>query len=192
MDILTSFFKNLLANNFSPVWRFDLSNLYPPTSPNLNYLDDPFTISKITDAIFSLRYTASSGPDGFGPGFFTKFWNLTKMDIFALFEQFFSLTADIKGINRAYMVLLPKSRNAHFAESFRPISLQNGPIKAISKVLTKRLQQTIHSLVDNNQTGFLLGRSISGNFCLCRRPTELLPPIQSTYHHGKIGLQKSL
>jgi hypothetical protein len=36
-------------------------------------------------------------------------------------------------------------------------------MKAITKVLTTRLQSTIHSLVDADQTGFLSGRHISEN-----------------------------
>jgi hypothetical protein len=77
----------------------------------------------------------------------SKNWTLTKPSLLNLFDQFFSLSAKIEGINRAYMVLLPKSISFRQAESFRPISLQNCPMKAISKVLTNRLQ----NLVDNNQ-----------------------------------------
>jgi hypothetical protein len=36
-------------------------------------------------------------------------------------------------------------------------------MKAITKVLTSRLQQNIHALVDADQTGFLSGRRISEN-----------------------------
>ena len=47
---------------------------------------------------------------------------------------------------------------------FRPISLQNCSIKAIAKVLTNRLKPLIPLLVNQDQTGFLSGRSVSENF----------------------------
>jgi hypothetical protein len=62
------------------------------------------------------------------------------------------------------MVLIPKKENARTPDAFRPISLQNCPIKAIAKTLTNRLQKIIPLLVNPNQTGFIGGRCISENF----------------------------
>src|SRR6185436_15853708 len=47
---------------------------------------------------------------------------------------------------------------------FRLISLQNCPVKILSKIFTTRLQDQIQCLVDTDQTGFICGRSISENF----------------------------
>jgi hypothetical protein len=47
---------------------------------------------------------------------------------------------------------------------YRPVSLQNCSMKAVCKALTTRLQSQIGSLIDENQSGFLSGRSISENF----------------------------
>jgi hypothetical protein len=48
--------------------------------------------------------------------------------------------------------------------SYRPVSLQNCSIKSVCKALTSRLQAQIGGLVDENQSGFLSGCSISENF----------------------------
>jgi hypothetical protein len=106
---------------------------------------------------------ASPGPDGFGPAFFSSFWELVSTDVMAVFSSFFDGTIDLTRINRAFLVLLPKTEFANHPSQFRPISLQNCVMKAITKVLTTRLQRAIHSLVDADQTGFLSGRRISEN-----------------------------
>jgi len=72
--------------------------------------------------------------------------------------------ADLNRINRAHIVLLPKCEGATAPKDFRPVSLQNCPVKIITKILTTRLQKQIQKLIDIDQTGFIRGRSISENF----------------------------
>jgi hypothetical protein len=164
MNILTIFFSKLIATNFNPSWRFQLQPLYPINQTSLSHLDDPFFEKEIVNAIFSMNMSASSGLDGFGLGFFKKNWSLTKPYLSFLFHQFYNLSANIESINRAYMILLPKTHEARCPWSFRPISLQNCPIKTIAKVLTNRLQKNIHNIIDPNPTGFITCRSIAENY----------------------------
>jgi hypothetical protein len=72
-----------------------------------------------------------------------------------MFSSFYDGSIDLSRINRAFLVLLPKTDYDIHPSHFRPISLQNCIMKAITKVLTTRLQMAIHSLVDADQTGFL-------------------------------------
>jgi hypothetical protein len=67
---------------------------------------------EITEAFSSLNFNASSGPDGFGPGFFKILWNLTKTHVTAIFNQFFSQQTNLESLKRAYMILLPKKSEA--------------------------------------------------------------------------------
>lgn len=106
---------------------------------------------------------SSLGSDGFGPSFFQTFWDTVSPDVFAVFDSFCDGSIDLTRINRAFLVLLPKTDGANAPSLFRPISLQNCIMKAITRVLTTRLQAAIHSLVDADQTGFLSGRRISKN-----------------------------
>jgi hypothetical protein len=79
-------------------------------------------------------------------------------------DQFYNLNLDISSTNRAHLLLIPKSDGARSPDQFRPISLQNFPIKAIAKLLANRLQKLIPSLIHGEQNGFVQGRSISENF----------------------------
>jgi hypothetical protein len=73
MQILTSFYQQLFGQKFEPVWNFSLSNLYPTHTRGLSNLVTPFLESEIVEAFFNINFNASSGLDGFGPGFYKKF-----------------------------------------------------------------------------------------------------------------------
>lgn len=121
---------------------------------------------------------ASPGPDGFGPAFYKAFWPHLKPLIVHLFAQFHSGHLDLDGLNRAHLVLLPKGESVTKASSFRPISLQNCPMKLFSKVMANRVKTAIPVLIDSDQTGFVSGRNISENFIYA---ADLL----SCYHRRK-------
>jgi hypothetical protein len=160
---LKDFYSDLLGSVTTTVWRFDIASLYP-NAPNLPAsLSAPFTPEEIKSAFFTMNKLSSPGPDGFGPAFYTTFWETIKADVFQVFESFFDETIDLARINRAFLVLLPKVDAATHPSQFRPISLQNCIMKGITKVLTSRLQKSIQNLVDADQTGFLSGRRISEN-----------------------------
>lgn len=163
-SILLDFYAALLGTPFQPSWTFDLTNLYPSPIPQLRHLVDPFTDDEIATAFFAMNQNASPGPDGFGPGFYRKFWHIIKGKIKDFFLEFHSLGSDISCLNRALIILLPKSNDARSPSDFRPISLQNCPIKGLAKLLTLRLKPLIPLLVHADQTGFLSGRNISENF----------------------------
>lgn len=71
-----------------------------------------------------------------------------------IFHSFFQ---PLKGfcLNRALIVLPPKGPSDTTASAFRPISLQNCPMKALAKFLTNRLKPVIPLLVHPDQVGFL-------------------------------------
>uniref|UniRef100_A0A8R7TQM1 Reverse transcriptase domain-containing protein n=1 Tax=Triticum urartu TaxID=4572 RepID=A0A8R7TQM1_TRIUA len=56
---------------------------------------------------------------------------------------------------------------------FRPVSLQNGDVKILYRGLTTRLQRQIGALIDEDQSGFLAGRSISENFAYAAELVQL-------------------
>ena len=107
---------------------------------------------------------ASPSPDGFGPSFYKNFWTLLRDDVLHLFHGLHSGQLDLDGLNCALLILLPKKEGARTADAFRPISLQNCPMKMFTKVLVNRLKPAIPIIVDADQTGFVHGRNIAENF----------------------------
>lgn len=96
---------------------------------------------------------------------------ITGQAVLEIFDSSYSHQAQLERINRSLIVLFPKKEVARTPEAFRPISLQNCPVKCVSKVLTNRLQPFIPLLVDGDQTSFIRGRNIAENFAYA---TDLL------------------
>jgi len=162
-SILHKFYLNLLGRSCATVWRFSLGALYPVMDLSSVALSEPFTLSEITHAFFAMDTRASPGPDGFGPSY-RKFWPSLCHDVQQLFGDFFARSLDLDGMNQALLVLIPKKEGVWTADGFRPISLQNCPMKLFSKVKVNRLKPFIPLIVDADQTGFVHGRSIAENF----------------------------
>lgn len=114
--------------------------------------------------------SSAPGPDGVGPGFYKAAWSDVRADVMAFLQAVHARTADLQRINRAHIVLIPKCPGAA-PSAFRLVSLQNCPLKILTKILTARMQGQVQKLVDVDQTGFLKGRSISENFVYA---TELI------------------
>ncbi|XP_050211607.1 uncharacterized protein LOC126661786 [Mercurialis annua] len=66
------------------------------------------------------------GPDGFNYFFYKKAWKAMKSDIIGLFENFHRTSYFPPGINTAFLVLIPKVKEANNISDFRPINLING------------------------------------------------------------------
>jgi hypothetical protein len=162
---LHSFYSNLLGRARPTSWGFDLAQLYhdAPAVRGLA-LAAPFDEKEVKAAIDGMDRASAPGPNGLGPGFYRAAWPTVKPDMLHLFSAVHTCTAALGAINRAHVVLLPKSEGVLASGGYRPVSLQNCSMKAMCKALTTRLQSQIGSLVDDNQSGFLSGRSITENF----------------------------
>ena len=132
--ILHNFYSDLLGRARAVEWRFTLSELYPTTAVSGMDLSRPFSLEEISSALYSMDMNASPGPDGFGPSFYKKFWSGLRDRVLHLFEQFYDGSLDLDCLNRAHLVLIPKKENSRTADAFRPISLQNCPMKLFTKV----------------------------------------------------------
>lgn len=131
---------------------------------NAEALTSAFTEAEAWVAVKSMNSNSAPAPDGIGPSFYKAAWRTVWGDIMAFLDAFHSGQADTQRVNRAHIVLIPKCPGATTPSAFRPVSLQNCPVKILIKVLTARLQAQIQQLIDIDQTGFLKGRSISENF----------------------------
>lgn len=147
-----------------PSLRFELHDLYTESSIVGSALSVPFQMEQNSTALFAMDRNASPGPDGFGPSFYRAFWQHIKPHLLDLFSEFYSGAVDLDGLNRAHLVLLPKKEGVLSPDGFRPISLQNCPMKLFSKVMVNRLKNSITDLIDPDQTGFIHGRNIAESY----------------------------
>lgn len=91
--ILFDFYKNLLGASGSSTLSFDLNSLFSGSTLDThqaNTLIRPFDLDEIRLAVLGMNSNASPGPDGFGPAFFKKFWDLSKLHLLSYLSDFHS------------------------------------------------------------------------------------------------------
>ncbi len=76
-------------------------------------------------------------------------------------------------------LLLKKGKDPLDCSSYRPISLIPCDLKIYAKIFASRLEKVIHSLIKEDQTGFIKGRNASDNM---RRLLHILDFADSTQH----------
>lgn len=168
----TAYYTDILGGEVDTQRHFDIDELYNGAErEDPTPLLAPFSEAEAKRAVCAMSADSAPGPDGVGPSFYSAAWHTVKPALLRFLSAFHREEADLQRINRALIVLIPKTETATSPGHFRPVSLQNYPVKILTKLLTSRLQRQIARLVDVDQTGFIKGRSISENFVLA---TELV------------------
>lgn len=115
--------------------------------------------------------------------FYQKFWDLIKIDLVKLFEDFHKGDLDLYRLNCALITLIPKVGDASNMKQFRPISLLNCSFKIFSKILTIRLSSLVQRIVAPNQSAFLKGRFILESVVVAH---EIVHSVHSSGEEGVI------
>ncbi|GJX46034.1 RNA-directed DNA polymerase, eukaryota [Tanacetum coccineum] len=130
-------------------------------SPNqITSLDAPFSREEIKRAVWDCGSDKAPGPDGFTFGFFKRFWEVIKEDVFVFVRSFQNRRVIPRGCNPSFIALIPKVNDPRFTSDFRPISLIGCQYKIIGKLLANRLATVIDSIVSPEQSAFIKGKHI--------------------------------
>jgi hypothetical protein len=172
MTALTAYYSDILGSEVATTWGININHIYDGRERvDQGPLPAPITGVEARCAIRAMCTYNMPGPDGVGLGLYTTAWVAVKPVIMQFISAIHNEEVDLQHINRALIVLIPKSRAAVTQSAFCPVSLQNCLVEILTKLLTSRLQQQIARLVDVDQTGCIKGRSISENFVVA---TELV------------------
>ncbi|CAM8938136.1 unnamed protein product [Rhodiola kirilowii] len=100
------------------------------------------------------------GPDGFNMNFYKKYWYIASEEVVGFIKEFCEIGRLLKGINKTFLALIPKSASPQCFDDFRPISLVNSMYKILSKCLAKRLSSILPQLISPNQSSFIANMNI--------------------------------
>jgi hypothetical protein len=140
----------------------------PKVSEDENaFLCRPFSEEEIKLALGQMEKNKAVGPDKIHIEFYQSCWEIIRLDIIQLFDNFYNQKVDISRLNYGIITLLPKIKEASKIQQFRPICLVNCLYKLITKTLTIRLETVADKLIPNTQIAFMKNRNImSGIMCL--------------------------
>lgn len=111
-------------------------------------------IKRCIEAFHPLK---SPSPNGFSGIFYRSYWDTVREHIVKFTQKCFRLKKVPHGVNRTFLVLIPKTRHLTNFNHFRPISLRNFAYKIISKILMERLKKLLGRIVLLNQGAFVKG-----------------------------------
>ncbi len=121
------------------------------------------TIEEATKAIKGMANNKSPGSDGLSKEFYTHFWNLLGNDLVEVFNVAYVANNLTESQSLAIITLLYKNGEKADIKNWRPISLLNVDFKILSKCLANRLKICMDSIVHQDQTCGIKGRSIFEN-----------------------------
>lgn len=162
-----NFFSDLFSGSCPPPCYDDLSILQPViTEDNNRSLTGVPTEDEILLAINTMNKDSAPGPDGFTGHFYSACWDTIKGDLVQAIHSFFRGHRLPASWTATHIFLLPKVPNATDISQLRPISLCNFNHKIISHILMKRVAVYLPSIISEEQTGFVPGRSMHDNIAL--------------------------
>lgn len=126
-------------------------------------LTEEVSFEEFTIALKQMHPDKASGPDGLNPAFYQNFWKLMGGEVFECCRTWLRDCTFPAELNSTNVVLIPKIEQACRMKDLRPIALCNVLYKIIAKVLSNRLRVLLPSLVSENQSAFVAGRSITDN-----------------------------
>ena len=143
---------------------FDKLNIPTVDVQVASNLDKPFTEAELLIAVQSMQNGKSPGPDGFPSEFFKKFSKELCPFLLSVYQESFEKDTLPQTMRQATIsLILKKDKPSLECGSYRPISLLNVDNKILAKMLAKRLEAVMPTLVSDDQTGFIKNRQLSSN-----------------------------
>lgn len=173
-EAFIDYYRNLLSKKRTKIDVF--KQRFLPTMPRLEEetkekLEEPITMNEIHKAIDELKSGKSPDPGGIIADFYKMFSDQAASFLFYVFKEAYTKQLLPPSFSRTYTVLIPKSDDRVKLQSvsgYRPITLANVDYKILMKVLARRMQGVITSIVGSHQTCGIRGRSIVTNIHVTR------------------------
>ena len=172
LDKATSFYKDLYSAD-TTVLESRQSELIDLIDKQLNFeqkreLDQNITKEDLHNSLRETENTKSPGKDGLPYEFYKTFWNTIGNDFYELTNAIFDSGRLTESQKVALISLLAKDGDKKDLDNWRPLSLLCTDYKIIAKTIATKIKATLPSLINEDQSCSVPGRSIHNNLMLTR------------------------
>ena len=156
----TKFFKSIFKEEHANRPTFGNLGFKQLSQEQANTITEKFSRKEIDDAVASCDPSKAPGPDGFNFRFIKSSWEIIKEEVYNMVDDFWLTGKLPKGSNNAFIVLIPKCETPTGFSDYRPISMVGCLYKIVTKILSRRLQTVMPSIIGPHQSAFIRGRQI--------------------------------
>ncbi|GLT37136.1 hypothetical protein SLA2020_114710 [Shorea laevis] len=126
-------------------------------------MDKRYIEEEVLSALKQIHPSKAPSLGEMNVGFVKHYWPIIGHNVTKVVLEFLNEGSMAKGLNKTYIVLIPKKKNPNPVKDFRPISLCNVLYKLISQILANRLKALLLSIISKNQSAFVPKRLIYDN-----------------------------
>ena len=128
-----------------------------------NFMDEKLKLKDLSDALKTCKDSAP-GPDGIPYVVYKNFWKITGQIILDAWNYSMETGTLAPSHVESIITLLPKEgKNKEDIKNWRPITLSNCDSKIITKAMSNKMAKVLNSIIDQSQTAYIKGRSVSDN-----------------------------
>ena len=122
-------------------------------------IDAPLLLEELKAAALDMQRNKSPGFDGIPPEVYVEFWNMLGLLLLDMIMTSRDKGSFSRDVNIALIsLLLKKDKDTVDCSNYRPLSLLNEDLKIYAKVMARRIQSHMPTLVSCDQTGFTKSR----------------------------------
>ena len=170
-NILTRFYQNLFTRDSLDMQiQTDIIDAleFSLTDYEREICEGLFTLNELSAALRGLQTGKTPGSDGLSTEFYLCFWDDLGELLLSVLNESFHAGSLAKSQYEGLLRLIYKKDERRLPKNWRPISLLNTDYKLASKIITERLKKVMSSIVHQDQTCGVLGRTIFSNLHLVR------------------------
>lgn len=152
------------------------------------------TVEEVIEAIKELAPRKSPGVDGLGAAFYKTCSEQIAPILCEVYANILKRKLLPPSMRQSVIVLIPKkisSDNIRSADDYRPISLLTVDYKMLAKILSKRLESALQTVVGEHQTYGFKGRTIGSNLHIMRMIAETAEAMQMPIAVLQVDLKKA-
>ncbi|XP_021723977.1 uncharacterized protein LOC110691367 [Chenopodium quinoa] len=133
--VAVSYFKNMFSTSNPPLIMQAVQDFQSRVTVDMNkILQAEYTEDEVKCALDQMHPIKAPGPDGMCPLFLQSYWNIVSPSISSTVLSILRGMPMPSYLNKTFIALIPKKKNAESMADFRPISLCNVAYKLVSKV----------------------------------------------------------